>query len=88
MCYIVDKKPTILYGELPSYDEKGADLSRLKTLAEGEVLDEVPESLETSWGMRYLVARTGTKYMVIGLDMGICMNMTRRLRGSIGWIAV
>lgn len=70
MCYIVDKKPTILYGDLPSYDEKGADLSRLKTLAEGEVLDEVPESLETSWGDEYLVARTGTKYMVIGLDMG------------------
>lgn len=70
MCYIVDKKPTILYGDLPSYDEKGADLTGLKTLAGDNVLSEVPTSLEISSGNEYLVARAGKKYMVIDLDMG------------------
>lgn len=70
MCYIVDKKPTILYGSLPSYDEKGADLSSLKKLAEDNVLGLVPESLAVSSGNEYLVARAGAKYMVIDLDMG------------------
>lgn len=70
MCYIVDRKPTILYGALPSYDEKGADLSNLKVLAEEVELSEVPETVVVGSGNDYLVARAGTKYMVIGLDMG------------------
>ena len=70
MCYVVGDKPTILYGDLPSYDEKGADLSGLKTLAEDNVFSTIPESLEVSTGNEYLVARAGVKYMVIDLDMG------------------
>lgn len=70
MCYVVGNKPTILYGSLPSYDEKGADLSSLKVLAEENVFSEVPESLEVSAGNEYIVARTGMKYMVIDLGMG------------------
>lgn len=70
MCYIIDQKPTILYGALPSYDEKGADLSGLKVLAEETILSEVPESLNLSSGNEFLVARAGAKYMVIDLDMG------------------
>lgn len=70
MCYVVGNKPTILYGDLPSYDEKGADLSGLKVLAEDNVFSEVPEDLEMSASNEYIVARVGTKYMVIDLDMG------------------
>lgn len=70
MCYVVGNKPTILYGSLPSYDEKGADLSGLKVLAEDNVFSEVPESLEVSRGNEYIVARSGAKYMVVDLDMG------------------
>lgn len=68
MCYVVDQKPTILYGALPSYDERGADLTGLKELFEDEILSATPESLTVSSGNAYVVARAGARYMVVDLE--------------------
>lgn len=70
MIYMVDNQMTILYGVLPSYNERGADLSELKTLVDERELTEIPESLETSSEGQYVVARRKRQWMVTDLDMG------------------
>lgn len=70
MIYTIENKMTVLYGALPSYSEKGADLSALESLVENLELTKAPERLAVSEEGQYVVARKGQQWMVIDLDMG------------------
>ncbi len=70
ICYVVDNKPTILYGTLPSYSEKGADLSQLKQLASELTYSTIPSHVEISQNNEFLLAYKDSQIMVIDLDAG------------------
>lgn len=68
-----DGHMTIQYGTLPSYREDTSELgenSDLKYLTTDLVLGATPETLAVSPDGEYIVGHSGTKYMVVDLDMG------------------
>ncbi len=70
MSWLVDRKLTILYGRLPSYNANGIDMNSYKYLVEDLEMSELPDAFSASPDGDYLVARKGTKHMVTELSDG------------------
>ncbi len=69
--YVVDNKPTILYGNLPSYSEKPTDLSQLKQLLPDLNYSTIPDHIMISNNNEFLVATKDAQIMVVDLDTNL-----------------
>lgn len=85
MIYTVDNKMVILHGALPSYSEKGADLTELEQLADSRELAQMPEKLSVSSEGQYAVARKGQQWMAMDLDMGELYEYTAPV-AELNWL--
>lgn len=70
ICYTEGQELSILYGNLPNYRLEGANLEELKELVSGYTLATVPVALTVSPDSDYVVAKNGSQFMVVDLEMG------------------